>query len=728
MAVVKELGFKLGRCEVSPLGHSLVFSPETPGQDAMQVSLQPKFIDVLCYLAQHYPNVVTRGALIDAIWDGNRYVGAKALTNAIWHLRKQLSPVANGQEIIETVRKSGYRLLIAPEFNPEDVADKPDLLQQTQEQVTRLKRGYRQGLLAAAVLVLLLTGFTTWHLYHDEAHFIPTTKKQLTTATDAELFPNVSPDGRWLVYGSRGNDQSYSLYLKDLNALSDTPKRLTSVNSAEIRAVWSPDGNTLYYPSQHSTTRQCHIMQLTIESGEVTPLAPCNSFNTALDLAPDGDQLAYIWLAEGDESSGIYTLALESLGSQPQRLSCQQDCLHRDRDLAYSPDGRWMAIARRFGNISEDIFLRDLSSQQELRLTTGLEDIRGLSWHHDSERLVFSTENSGVRNGYIVDIDDKQIQPLDVEGMSYPRFIPERSELVYANYIRDHQISLLALDQSIPTTPFSLLNVEYSYRNPSYSASRQRIAYVSNQTGFNEVWSVNTQGGDIRQHTQLKRRVAYPSWSHDGSKIAFLAPDDKNEGNKIHVLNLDTGSIAILATPYLDHNRPSWGWDNETVFANTLDGITEFYLDNRPPKVLSSLNMRLGQSITADKLVFTRLDKAGLWALALEETEAPLSDEPRRSSTTSKLELLLGGDKFNEGYNWVATEKGVYYRANHSDHQLVNFWRFNTNLVTPIIKLPPTVIPRAGSMAYIADSHSLLLTQSQNSKRDVIKLQHRLLL
>ena len=726
MAVVRNVGFKLGECEVSPLGHSLVFSPQASEQDIVQVSLQPKFIDVLCYLAEHYPNVVTREALIDAIWDGNRYVGAKALTNAIWHLRKQLSPVAGDQDVIETVRKSGYRLLIAPEFNPEQIDDKPDVLQQTRHQVTRLKRGYRSLVSATALFVLLLTGFVTWHLYFDQVHFIATTKTPLTTETGAEVYPNVSPDGRWLVYGSRGHNRSHSLYLKDLNALGDTPKRLTSTKSVEMRAVWSPDGNVLYYPSQLVSTRQCHIMQLSIDSGEATPLAPCSSFNTALDLAPDGHQLAYIWRAKGDEYSGIYTLDLKGSPSEPQRLSCQQDCGYRDRDIAYSPDGRWMAIARRFGNISEDLFLRDLHFQDEQRLTTGLEDIRGLSWHHDSQRLVFSTENSGVRNGYIIDIDDKQIQPLELEGMSYPRFISDHSELVYANYIRDNHISQLALDQSIPTMPFALLNVEYSYRNPSYSANRQRIAFVSNQSGFNEVWSVDIEGGDIRQHTQLKRRVAYPSWSRDGSKIAFLAPDDKNEGNKIHVLNLDTGIMAILATPYLDHHRPIWGRDNETVLANTLDGITEFYLDNRPPKVLSPLSMRLGQTIAADKLVFTRMDKTGLWALSLEEPSSSATHED--NVVANGVELLLGGDKFDEGYNWVATDKGVYYRANHNEYQLVNFWRFNTSLITPIIKLAPSTIPRAGSMAYIPSLHRLLLTQSQNSKRDVIKLQHRLLL
>lgn len=706
----KQASFTLGHCKVSPADNSVVFDAESKA-DVVCLSLQPKFIEVLSYLARHYPNVVTRDELIEEIWDGNGYVGTKALTNAIWHLRQQLKPLNSEQPIIETVRKAGYRLLIAPQFNAEDLVDEPDLLRRAEKQINLLQRKLTKFALASGTVLVAVSALLVWHLYHDEVHLIPTVKQQLTKAADAELYPNVSPDGRWLVYGSRGNGKRSSLYLKDLNSPTEMPKRLTSAKSSELRAVWSPDGQMLYYPSQE--LKDCQIMQLTLDSNEARPLTPCNSYTAALDVSPNGERLVFIWQSNSDATSGLYSFALKETDSLPVRLSCINHCSHRDRDVAFSPDGRYMAISRRFGNISEDIFLLDLTTGQERRLTTGLEDIRGLSWHQDGHRLVFSTENSGVRNGYLIDVEHEGVQALDVEGMSYPRFIPHSNELVYANYIRDYRVTSLALEQSIPTTSFPLLRVEYSYRNPTYSAIAQRIAYVSNETGFNEIWSADSTGNNRRQHTNLKRRVAYPSWSRDGSKIAFLAPDDQNEGNKIHVLDLQTGNIAILATPYLDHNRPSWGWDNETVIASTDDGITEFYLDNRLPHVLSHIDMRLGQMISSQQLLFTRADKDGLWSIDLSQPD--------------KVHALISEKKFDEGYNWIATDKGIYFRDNQQGFQLINFWRFNTELVTPIIKLPPGTMPRAGSMGYMPELHSLLLTQSQNYKRDVIRLQHKLL-
>lgn len=711
----KDALFRLGRCEVNPSDNSLSFyDTESMAGSKERVSIQPKFIEVLSYLARQFPKVVTREELIDNIWEGNSYVGSKALTNAIWHLRKHLNQGASGEQVIETVRKMGYRLLVEPEFNDADLVDEPDLLQQAQARIKRLVLVNRRIVFATSFCLTLFVAVLGHHLYQDSIRYVPTIKQNLTTAAGSELYPAVSPDGRWLVYGSRGSNKYASLYLKDLQNPAETPKRLTSTTTAEIRAVWSPDGSALYYGSEHRSEDKCYLTKLNLDSNEALKLGNCYTYSSAIDIAPDASRLVYIWDGGEGFGSGLYELSLTAEKEKPKRLSCIENCSYRDRDIAFSPDGSWLAVARRFGNISEDIFILHTQTLEEQRLTFGLEDIRGLSWHQDSERLIFSTENSGVRNGYIVGIDDKQILPLEVEGMSYPRSIPNSEELVYSNYMRDYQVASFALEQSIPTATFPLLQVEYSYRNPDYSPVTERIVYVSNETGFNEIWSSDADGNQRRQHTDLKRRVAYPSWSHDGTKVAFLAPDDKNEGNKIHVLDMKTANISILATPYLDHNRPSWGWNDEMVLASSKDGITEFYLDNRLPKVITPIDMRLGKMIAKDKLVFTQLGKRGLWMLSLSNPSQPRE--------------LISASHFGEGYNWVAADKGIYFRNSRSGFQLINFWRFNTGLITPILKLPSGSIPRSGAMTYVASRNSLLMTLSQNYKRDVIKLQHKLLL
>ncbi|WP_394200024.1 winged helix-turn-helix domain-containing protein [Shewanella waksmanii] len=712
MKISKHAAFDLLDCKVSPTDNCLYFADPQSGIE-QSVSLQPKFIEVLSYLARHFPRVVTREELIEEIWEGNHYVGSKALTNAVWHLRQHIKSVTGQESAIETVRKTGYRLLITPEFDAADLVDEPDLLEKAELKIARLNQFNRQVIATFGTVLVLVLGFVLTHLYLDSIRYIPQLQTRLTSDAGPELYPVVSPDGRWLVYGARGVDGYASLYLKDLQTPSDTPKQLTSSSSKEIRAVWSPDGSALYFASEIRANKQCFITKLVLDSNQTTSLAPCNTYSTGLDISPDGKFVVFVSSEQQVPASGLYQIDLTAQAPKAERISCGTDCSYRDRDLAFSPDGRWLAIARRFGNISEDLFIRDWATGAEQRLTRGFEDMRGLSWHSDSKRLVFSSENSGVRNGFIVTIASKKVEPLHVEGLSYPRFVPLSNDIVYANYMRDFRLSKLELSQTIATAPFPLLRVEYSYRNPSYSSATKRLVYVSNETGFNEIWSSNIHGEERKQHTALKRRVAYPSWSHDGKKIAFLAPDDKSEGNKIHVLDVASGSITILATAYLDHQRPSWGWDDSFIVANTYDGITQFYLDNRLPTVISQVGMRLGKMVDGNTLLFSRADKLGLWSMDISK---PLL-----------LNELISGEQFYERYNWDVSDKGVYFRQNGADHQLIAFWRFSTELVTPILKLPPSSLPRHGAISYVPDSHSVLLTESENYKRDVIRLQHRLL-
>ncbi|WP_028774050.1 winged helix-turn-helix domain-containing protein [Shewanella waksmanii] len=712
MKISKHASFALNGCRVSPADNSLYFATDT-NQALQSVSLQPKFIEVLSYLARHHPKVVTREELIEDIWEGNHYVGSKALTNAIWHLRQQLKGVAGDEAAIDTVRKTGYRLLIAPEFDAADLVDEPDLLEKADNKIAHLSQLNRRIIAIFGALLVVILGFVLTHLYLDSVRYTPKLQTRLTSDAGSELYPVVSPDGRWLVYGARGVDGYASLYLKDLHTPSDTPKQLTSSNSKEIRAVWSPDGSALYFASELRANKQCFITRLELDSNQTNTLAACDTYSAGLDVSPDGRYLVFVSADEQVPASGLYQLDLSEQTPQAVRISCDTECSYRDRDLAFSPDGRWLAIARRFGNISEDLFMREWASGIEHRLTRGFEDMRGLSWHPDGKRLVFSSENSGVRNGFIVTVASKKVEPLHVEGLSYPRFVPLSHDIVYANYMRDHRLSRLDLAQHVPTTPFPLLRVEYSYRNPDYSTISKRLVYVSNETGFNEIWSANIEGNERKQHTALKRRVAYPSWSHDGKKVAFLAPDDKSEGNKIHVLDVASGNITVLATAYLDHQRPSWGWDDSFIVANTYDGITRFYLDNRLPEVISGVDMRLGKMVNANILLFSRADKLGLWSMDINK---PLI-----------IEEVIAAEQFFERYNWDVTDKGVYFRQNGSSHQLIAFWRFSTQLVTPILKLPPSSLPRHGAISYVADNESLLLTESENYKRDVIRLQHRLL-
>ena len=69
-------------------------------------------MEVLCVLAEHAGQVVSRSAIIDAVW-GVAFGGDESLTRAISLLRKAM-PTSQGRDIIQTISKRGYSLKAEP--------------------------------------------------------------------------------------------------------------------------------------------------------------------------------------------------------------------------------------------------------------------------------------------------------------------------------------------------------------------------------------------------------------------------------------------------------------------------------------------------------------------------------------------------------------------------------------------------------------------------------------
>ncbi|HEY6147820.1 MAG TPA: winged helix-turn-helix domain-containing protein, partial [Thermoanaerobaculia bacterium] len=78
------------------------------------VQLEPKIMQVLVALAGQPGEVVTRERLFQDVWEG-AYVTEDVLTRAVGELRRVFEDDPARPRVIETIRKTGYRLLVAPE-------------------------------------------------------------------------------------------------------------------------------------------------------------------------------------------------------------------------------------------------------------------------------------------------------------------------------------------------------------------------------------------------------------------------------------------------------------------------------------------------------------------------------------------------------------------------------------------------------------------------------------
>ena len=81
-------------------------------RDGQAVSLPPKAFAVLCELARHPGQLVTKHVLLDAVW-GHQHVSDSVLKTVISELRQALDDDARQPRYIETAARRGYRFIAA---------------------------------------------------------------------------------------------------------------------------------------------------------------------------------------------------------------------------------------------------------------------------------------------------------------------------------------------------------------------------------------------------------------------------------------------------------------------------------------------------------------------------------------------------------------------------------------------------------------------------------------
>jgi Tol biopolymer transport system component/DNA-binding winged helix-turn-helix (wHTH) protein len=470
--------FTLAHCRIEPSDLTLRFDGDN------KQPLQPKFIEVLCYLAEHCPRVITREELIENVWDDNNYVGEKALNNAVWQLRKSLKGVNGDDDVIKTIRKVGYQLLVEPIWQDTSVETNAQGETHTKPSPTlrtphRHHRRLQQYLPYA--LISLLAMLLMWSLFTRESVTQQPKITQITKAPGSELFVAPSPDGRYVVYKWLSPDNKVDLYMQDRLHTEIKPQQLTFDTHDEGHSVWSNDGQFLYFSRKNKAKQQCEIIRLKVDSHQETPMTNCPMHGGYyyLDISPDDKTLAFHGYSEPADDAGIYFLDLTGADTRPYRFSCAHNCGYKDRDFAFSPDGKSIAVSRRTNRFAENIYLVDLASKTAKPLTRGEEDIVGLSWHPDGKQIVYATQNADVRKGYILDVANKTRVELDIDGFSYPAFAKTSKALFFQQRQESYHIVSLPLGQTIASSPFLVVQSDFNHHSPDYSAKAKKFARLT---------------------------------------------------------------------------------------------------------------------------------------------------------------------------------------------------------------------------------------------------------
>jgi dipeptidyl aminopeptidase/acylaminoacyl peptidase len=127
-----------------------------------------------------------------------------------------------------------------------------------------------------------------------------------------------------------------------------------------------------------------------------------------------------------------------------------------------------------------------------------------------------------------------QINDLyQLKALSDPRLSPDGKGVIYVQTLmdedKDDYVSAL-LCQNIKTG-----NVrQWTFRDekvssPRWSSDGERIAFISNRSGMNQLYLISRTGGEAEQVTNTRNGVSNPVWSPCGGKIVCSIRMKKGE-------------------------------------------------------------------------------------------------------------------------------------------------------------------------------------------------------
>jgi len=98
------------------------------------------------------------------------------------------------------------------------------------------------------------------------------------------------------------------------------------------------------------------------------------------------------------------------------------------------------------------------------------------------------------------------------------------------------------------------LNIK-SATSPTFSPDGRRIAYLTNVTGTNQVWTIDLAGGTPKQLTNYDDNVSFVRWLGDGSGLIFGKAIGGDENTQFFWMKPDgSGVRALTDEPKVRHN------------------------------------------------------------------------------------------------------------------------------------------------------------------------------
>jgi Tol biopolymer transport system component len=230
----------------------------------------------------------------------------------------------------------------------------------------------------------------------------------------------------------------------------------------------------------------------------------------------------------------------------------------------FSPDGSQIVVSAEIDQ-NRNIFIANADGTEWMPLTSYTRHIvaSNPAWSPDNQQIVYtSNDNQGL---HIINRDGTRHLPLLNIGdglKGYPDWSPDGRFIVFnwaydvaAAKASDSEIYLIAPDG---TGLVALTDNEFQDISPTWSPDGTRIAFHSNRDGNFEIYVMNADGSEQTRLTNNDSDDFTPVWSPNGQLIAYTSVIPVGDGTfqlRIVVINVDGSNPRILTNEGMN---PYW--------------------------------------------------------------------------------------------------------------------------------------------------------------------------
>ena len=117
-------------------------------------------------------------------------------------------------------------------------------------------------------------------------------------------------------------------------------------------------------------------------------------------------------------------------------------------------------------------------------------------------------------------------------------------------------------------------------RSVTYSVAYRKILFSSTRSGLGDIYAIAQDGSGLTRLTSDPAPDVEPSWSPDGTRIAF-ASRRSSVALDVYVMDADGSHVQRLTTAKGDDTAPAWSPDGSKIaFVSSRDGNAEIYVMN----------------------------------------------------------------------------------------------------------------------------------------------------